>query len=346
MNNRWDELRQLTWARLLLFVREPEAMFWVFLFPVVLSLVLGIAFKSRKLDTVPVGVVAGQLADRWYDALQESELIEVRDFPDAESAERKLRSGALAAVVEGSDSIELRYDPTRPESETARLRIDVVIQTEAGQTALVEIRADEVDETGSRYIDFLLPGLLGMNLMGTGIWGTGFAIVEMRQKKLLKLFTVTPMNRSSFLLAQMLSRLVFLVVEVLVIVLFGVFVLDVPFRCSVFDFAVINLLGAACFSGLGLLVATRAQTIEGVSGLMNFVMMPMWLLSGIFFSYEKFPEVMHPLIRLIPLTALNDGLRGMMLEGEGLTAIPMELAVLAAWTLICFFVALRIFRWR
>jgi len=344
--NSGRQLAQLTWSRLLLFVREPEAVFWVFLFPVILALVLSIAFKSRGIDTVEVGVIEGATGERWVAALEEAENIEPVRFTDREEAERKLRAGAVAALVLGYEPVTLRYDPTRPEGETARLRVNDAIQTAAGRVDLIPVTTDVVTEHGSRYIDFLIPGLLGMNLMSTGIWGTSFAIVDMRQKKLLKRLLVTPMKRTNFLFAQMLSRFVFLVSEVIVITLFGVLLLGVPFRGSVLLFALLCTLGALCFAGMGLLVASRSKTIEGVSGLMNFVMMPMWLLSGVFFSYENFPEVFHPLIRLLPLTALNDSLRAVMLEGESLIPLLPEIGVQAVWTLLAFFLALRIFRWQ
>lgn len=344
--SRWRELKQLTWVRLLLFVREPEAIFWVFLFPVVLALVLGIAFKSRGVETVPVGIVEGEVAARWVEAITADETLEAVMFSDRETAERKLRAGAVDALLSGDEELDLRYDPTRPEGEVASLRINDAVQEAAGRLDLVPFATDPVTEHGARYIDFLIPGLLGMNLMGTSIWGTGFAIVDMRQKKLLKRFLVTPMRKTSFLLAQMLSRFVFLVAEVAVITAFGVWALGVPFRGSLGTYSLFCLLGAAAFAGLGLLVASRAKTIEGVSGLMNFVMMPMWLLSGVFFSYEKFPEMLHPAIQLLPLTALNDGLRAIMLEGEPLFALWPEALVVSGWTVLTFVAALKIFRWR
>ena len=339
-------LRQLTWTRLLLFVREPEAMFWVFLFPIVLAVVLSFAFSHQGVSPVRVGWVEGELAARWVAALDSAEAVETVRFEAREPAERKLRSGALAALAEGTDRVTLAYDPNRPEGETARLRVDGAVQRAAGRLDPVAVLTEPMTEHGSRYIDFLIPGLLGMNLMGTGIWGTGFAIVDMRQKKLLKRLLVTPMRRSSFLLAQMSSRFIFLVLEVAAIVLFAIWVLGVPFRGSVLLFSLICALGAFCFAGVGLLVGSRAQTLEGVSGLMNFVMLPMWLFSGVFFSYENFPEVFHPFIRLLPLTALNDGLRNLMLEGAGITTMMPELAVLLVWSVVPFFVALRIFRWK
>jgi ABC-type multidrug transport system permease subunit len=344
MNSR-NELGQLTWTRVLLFLREPEALFWVFLFPIVLALVLSVAFKNQGVDTVQVGAVTGALAERWGAALEEAEAIDFIPYESSETAGRKLRSGAVAALVEGDETLVIRYDPTRPEGETARLRINDAVQQAEGRVDLVPVMTDVVTEHGSRYIDFLIPGLLGMNLMGTGIWGTGFAIVDMRQKKLLKRLLVTPMKRTNFLFAQMLSRFLFLVFEVAVITVFGVWALGVPFRGSFLAFAFVCTLGALCFAGIGLLVASRSQTVEGVSGLMNFVMLPMWLLSGVFFSYENFPAVFHPLIRLLPLTALNDGLRGIMLEGEAATALLVETGVLLVWTVGGFLVSLRVFRW-
>lgn len=339
------QLVELTRGRMRLFWREPEAVFWVFVFPVVLALVLGLAFQGRGEDPSVVGVL-GADADL-VATLGQDPMIEVRAFEDEASAAGRLRSGAIAVLVDArSGAPVLRFDPARQESAAARLRVEDVLQRAAGRADVLEIRTEEVRERGGRYIDFLLPGLLGMNLMGTSIWGTGFGVVDWRQKKLLRLFMVTPMRRSWFLLAQILSRGVFLLAEVVVIGCFGVFVLKVPFRGDPVSFAVVCLAGAACFSGIGLLMASRAQTIEGVSGLMNFVMMPMWLASGVFFSYERFPEFLIPAIRLLPLTALNDALRLNMLEGAGVFALGPELLVQAAWAALAFTVALKIFRWR
>ena len=338
-------LGALTVARMRLLWREPEAVFWVFIFPVVLALVLGLAFQGRGQEPSRIGVVGADAP--CVQVLEADAMIELQIFDSAGEAAIRLRSGAIDVLVDcDGEEPQLHYDTARTESVAARLRVRDALERAAGRTDVLEIREREVTERGSRYIDFLLPGLLGMNLMGTGIWGTGFGIVEWRQKKLLKLFMVTPMRRSSFMLAQILARVGFLVAEVAVIVTFGVFVLGVPFRGDFFSFAAVCLVGAACFAGLGLLVASRAQTIEGVSGIMNFVMMPMWLASGVFFSYERFPEFILPVIRLLPLTALNDALRMNMLEGAGLTGMGFQLLVQLTWAAATFVIALRIFRWR
>ncbi len=184
-----------------------------------------------------------------------------------------------------------------------------------------------------------------MNLMGTGMWGIGFAIADVRRRKFLKRLLVTPMRRSSFFLSFMLSRLVFLLLELTVLAGFGRWILGVPFNGDLLSFAIVTLLGALTFAGLGILVAARVRTIEGVSGLMNLVMMPMWLASGVFFSYERFPDALHPVLRLLPLTGLNDALRAIMIDGESILQQGPELAMLAGWCVLSFLLALKIFRW-
>lgn len=346
-----SQLRELTRMRVLLFLREPEAVFWVFVFPIVLALVLGLAFQSQGVEPSPIGVLEGALTTDRLDSLRTVETLDVHLYVDDSVAARKLRAGAvdLLARREGGE-LTLELDPRRSEAELARLRLEEALaRMETAGSGAARLRAPRrkaVTESGARYIDFLLPGLLGMNLMGTGIWGTGFALVDMRQKKLLRLLRATPMARPQFLLAQTLSRFLFLVAEVAVIVLFGVLALGVPFRGDLLSFSVMCVVGAFCFSGLGLWIASRATTIEGVSGLMNFVMIPMWLGSGTFFSYERFPEALHPLLRLLPLTALNDGLRAIMIEGESLLTLAPEVLIQVGWMGLAFLVALRTFRWQ
>ncbi|HXI21034.1 MAG TPA: ABC transporter permease, partial [Gemmatimonadales bacterium] len=203
-----------------------------------------------------------------------------------------------------------------------------------------------VRQRGSRYIDFLLPGLLGLNLMGSGIWGTGYAIVDARKKKLLKRLAATPMSRADYLASFLLGQLLLLVLEVGTILVFGVVAFHVPVRGSLWLLTLTCVIGSLAFGALGLLTAARPTTIEGASGLMNLIMLPMWVVSGVFFSAERFPAVMQPFIHALPLTALVDALRGVMLEGSGPGAIAGQLGVLGLWLGISFALTLRLFRWR
>lgn len=195
-------------------------------------------------------------------------------------------------------------------------------------------------------MDFLVPGLIGMNMMGSGLWGLGFTVVIARSRKLLKRFAATPMKRSHYLLSFMLSRLVFLVLEVAAVVVFARIVFGFTVRGSWLGLALITLLGGFTFSGIGLLVAARPTTIEGVSGLMNFIMLPMWLLSGTFFSSERFPQIFQPFIKALPLTALNTVLRSVMNEGATLWSNWIPVSILLAWCVVSFVIALKIFRWQ
>ena len=344
-----NPLIELTTMRVREFLREKEAVFWVFVFPVLMTFALGIAFRNTAPDVTPVAIEAAATDSRASEIVRV--LSQSADFTatvmSPEEATQALRSGKVAIVVKpNNDSFEYRFDPTRPESRTARLLVDDVLQRGKGRADVVKVGDQQVTEPGARYVDFLVPGLIGMNLMGSGLWGLGFTVVIARSRKLLKRFAATPMRRSHYLLSFILSRLVFLVLEVGAVVIFAVLAFGFTVRGSWLSLALTIVLGGFTFSGIGLLVAARPTTIEGVSGLMNFIMLPMWLLSGTFFSSERFPQVLQPFIKALPLTALNDVLRAVMNEGASLSSNWIPIATLLAWCLVSFVVALKIFRWQ
>ena len=205
--------------------------------------------------------------------------------------------------------------------------------------------ATQASEPGARYIDFLIPGLLGMNLMNSGMWGIGFALVDMRQRKLLKRFVASPMRRTDFLLALGSSRLVLMLIEVALLLGFGVLVFRMLVEGALLSILLVGAIGAVSFGAIGLLTASRAQKIESVSGLINLVMMPMWIFSGVFFSYERFPAIVQPAIKALPLTALNDALRAIILQGASLVSQLSRIAILVLWGGLSFVLALKWFRW-
>ena len=346
----WREtsLAQLTLVRFREFLREPEAVFWTFAFPIILALGLGIAFRNKPADVVVIGVVTGTPAGDSLNArLAHTAGLTVRPMNDSAAA-RALRTGeiALVAASRADGGIEYRFDDTRPEGRSARFLTDDALQRAAGRTDPVPVSERTVQERGSRYIDFVVPGLLGMNIMGGGIWGLGFAIVEARRKNLLKRLVSTPMPRSHYLASFLLSRFFFLILEIAVVLGSTALLFDVPVRGSLVQLFVVCLMAALAFGGIGLLIASRARTIEGVSGLMNLTMMPMWVLSGVFFSSSNFPAVAQPLIQALPLTATINALRATMLQGAGWQVVAPSLAIIGAWLVVSFIVALRLFRWR
>jgi ABC-2 type transport system permease protein len=343
-----DSLRQLTLTRFREFVREPEALFWSLAFPILLSVGLGIAFRNRPAEVVRVAVAAERPAARVaLEALRKSSSI-VAESLDVASARLALRTGRIAVIVHMNEpgGVWYEYDDTRPDSRLARLLADDAIQRGRGRRDVVGIGERHVHERGSRYIDFVIPGLLGMGLMGNGIWSIGFAIVDARRKRLLKRFMATPMSRAEYLGSFIISRFALLVIEVLVLVGFATLAFDVPVRGSLFQLAAICVLGALGFCAIGLLIAARPRTIEGANGLMNLAMLPMWILSGVFFSSENFPRALQPVVQALPLTAVNDALRANMLRGAGLDVVGPELTIILAWGTVSFVLALRLFRWR
>jgi ABC-2 type transport system permease protein len=343
---RYSPLKELTLARLHEFIRHPEAVFWVYGFPILMAIGLGIAFRNRPMDQIAVDIVAGARAEEVRAALQKDPRFLPEVHPEAECRNRVRIGRSNLAVVPAVDrAFDLLFDPTRPESVLARTAVDDALQRAAGRTDPVPIREALMEEPGSRYIDFLIPGLLGLNLMGGGLWGVGFVLVEMRVRKLLKRMIATPMKRWHFLLANLWGRMVFTVPEVALLLVAGYLIFGVEIRGNLVAVLLLAFLGAMSFAGLGLLLACRARTIESVSGLMNLAMLPMWILSGSFFSAERFPAAVQPLVQALPLTQLNNALRAVMLEGQSLVTQTTPIAILVAWGAVSFVLALKLFRW-
>jgi ABC-2 type transport system permease protein len=348
-NSRWSGYTHLLTARMLELKREPEVVFWVFIFPVLLALGLGIAFRNKPADVTSIGIVQGAGAFDAFAMIRHSPRSSSihAQILEREAALQGLRLGKfdLLVVPDGKGGFEYRYDPARPESVLSHAEVDDVLQAAAGRRDPIPTTTETSSEPGSRYIDFLIPGLIGMNLMNSGMWGVGFSLVDMRQRKLLKRFVGTPMRRSDFLLAIMSSRIVLMIVEIGLLLAFGVLFFHMRVLGSYLTIALLGAIGSVTFGGVGLLTASRAQKIESISGLINLVMMPMWIFSGVFFSYERFPAVVQPFIKILPLTALNDSLRAIVLEGATLASQSGRLLVLLLWGGISFVLALRWFRW-
>ena len=336
-------LVELTAARLREFVREPEAIFWTVVFPIVMSLALAVAFPARGTQPVRVGVAEGPQADAVRGTLSATPGIVVRDIGSDE--QRAIREGDVQLVVVPTTPPPDRFDSARDESRVAKAVVDDALKRAAGRTDPWTAREQPLNIAGSRYVDWLIPGILGMNIMSTGMWGIGFSIVNARLRKLLKRLVASPMRKSEYLLAQVIGRLVFLLPEATVTLAFGVLAFGMPINGSYAAVGTVCVIGALSFAGLGVLTASRAASIEAISGILNLSMLPMWILSGVFFSTANFPDFLQPLIQVLPLTALNDALRAVILEGATLRAIAGDITLLALWGAMPFALALKLFRW-
>jgi ABC-2 type transport system permease protein len=352
----YHPLRSLYLTRLREFYRQPARLFWVYGFPTLLALGLGLAFRSPDSPTIQADLVDNSAAPGVMKTIEDHNakrsnpepIYRIKLTPEAE-AMRRLRSGKTPLVIEakGPASIVYHYDPSRPEAPAARASIDGLLQKAAGRPDPIVTSDDRKTEPGGRYIDFLIPGLIGQNTMGGGLWGVGFLIVNFRIGKLLKRFAATPMPRRDFLLAILLARLTFLIPDVGVLLGMGMLFFKVPMVGNLGVFLLVEVIGALAFAGIGLLLASRAQSTESVSGMMNLVMLPQWIFSGLFFSSERFPDAIQPFIQILPLTQLLKALRRVMLEGAGLFDgdILLALGILTAWSVVTFALALRGFRW-
>lgn len=338
-------LVELVLARLREFVREPEALFWAFVFPMLMSIALAIAFPGSGSKPVVVAIEPGERASDVRRTLAATPGITIRDLRPGDE-ERALREGEVHLLIVPDSPPTYRFDVARDESRIARLLADDALKRGAGRVDPWTAHEQPVQIAGSRYVDWLIPGIVGMNIMGTSMWGIGFSIVQTRMRKLLKRLMASPMRKQEYLLAQLGGRVVFLAPEAGVPLVFGAFALGMPIHGSIASIAVVCLIGALAFGGIGLLLASRARTFEAISGLMNLTMVPMWVLSGVFFSSSNFPQAMQPIIRALPLTALVNALRAVILEGTTIAGVGHEIAVLAAWGVGGFGIALGLFRWR
>lgn len=334
-----NPLFQLLLVRLRIFRREPEALFWTFGFPLVITLVLGIAFRPVEGEPLPVAVVRSETSSRLIARLAADAELDVTEMSEVEARRAFIRGTALA-IVEDASPPRLRSDPTRPESRLARARIEHVLADAAPSIEDLPMR-----EPGTRYVDFVVPGLVGMNVMTVCLWGIGWNVVEARSKKLLRRLAVTPMKRWHYLLAFILAHLGLVLVTLFVVLGFAKFAFGVGIVGALFDYVLVITLGVFAFSSMGILVASRTDNVEVLSGMVNAASLIQLVLSGVFFSTARFPEWILVLVRGLPLTALVDGLRGIALEGRSALELPVELAVLIGWSVLAGALGVRLFRW-
>lgn len=349
MTERPHPLAELVKARLREFYREPGIVFWVFGFPLLMAVGLGAAFRSKEVPVPLIAVVEraeNPEAERLTSALLLSPRLKARRLSEEEAAEQLARTNVDLIVHVDGDRAEFRFDPKKETGPVARLVANNVLQEAQGRTDPLPTLDKKVTEKGSRYIDFLIPGLIAMNLMGSSMWGVGFNLVVARKRKLLRRYAVTPMRRSHFLFSYFVSRALFLILELSLLVTFGKFMFGTTVQGDFLSLLLTAIVGAAAFAGLSLTVGARLDNTETANGWMNFVQLPMYVLSGTFFSYERFPEWMHTPCELLPLTALTNALREIYNQGASVLNLGPELAVLAFWGGLGFLVALKSFRWQ
>ena len=332
------------------FLREPSAFFWVLFMPILWMVVLGFAFSDDTTESYAVGISEEFAISEIVETLQKDPEFKVQITPTSELP-ILLKRGTIMVAVEklgisnDGGSVVYSFDSSNPQAKRARDRLDNLIQRAAGRKDIVQASDEEIKAERSRYVDFLIPGLLGLSIMTSSLFGVAMTIVANRRENLLKRYLATPMKPYEYIVSHIFGRFFVLVAETLAVLIGGYlihsFVVDGPWV----SFIMFAMLGAASFTGVGLLCAARTKSIPAVSGVTNLIVTPMMLVSGVFFSIAGFPDALLTLVSYLPLTALVNGLRKIALEGQSITALGFESAVLAVYLVITVVLTKKMFRW-
>jgi ABC-type multidrug transport system permease subunit len=374
---RFKQLWQLISALFREIIREPGVLFWGILFPILMSLGLGLAFTKkadviRKVAVINItersvvesenSVVSGFLqkncekniireSDTWqwkYTIRDEKLGNSVFLFYNMkwDEAVKFLKRGTINVLLVGmNDSIEYHFDPMNPDAQLTYLKLSTIIGKGAVQTVQSNSEIKPLTVTGTRYIDFLVPGLIAMGVMMSSMWGISYGIIEKRSKKLLRRLVATPMKKSHFLIALITVRITMNFIESLVLFLFALFAFKMTIQGNISALILIFLAGNIAFAGIAVFVSSHTSNTEVGNGLINFVVFPMMVLSGIFFSYQNFPDWSLPFIKNLPLTMLTDGIRSIFNEGAGYNEVALPVLILLAIGTLFFSVGLKIFKW-
>jgi ABC-2 type transport system permease protein len=342
-----SSLVQLVLARWRNFYRVPENLFWMFLFPVIMALVLGMAFREGHPEPVRIAVVRGAGSDAIYAAFSQSKDANAVLVDEAEAL-TQLRSAAVDLVIQPAapgQPRRYRFDPGREQGRLARIVADDLVQRSQGRVDPTRVHDETVRAVGERYIDFAIPGLLGLSIMTFGL-GIPLAIAEMRSRQLLKRLAVSPMPRTHFLLSLVIQRSLLLLVQLPMLLVVVWLMFGVRNRGSYFLLYACCLLGTAVFTSIGTLAAARVRSLHTARGVTDLIRLPMMIACGVFFSIDRLPMVVRPLVRLLPLSALIESLRAVMNHGAGVSSITQPLTIVTAWGLVSLTATVAFFRWQ
>jgi len=321
-------------ARNLEFFRDRSSLGWSILFPVLLLAGFALVFSGDGKSQYKVGVVnkTSEVSE-----FSQTKFVEFVSYKSEQNALDKLRQHRLDLLV--------NY-----QSKTYWLNESSPNGYFMEQILLSKINAkdwkkDSVDGRQIRYVDWVLPGILGMNMMFSCLFGVGYVIVRYRKNMVLKRLNATPVTAFEFLTAQIVSRL-FIVMFLSSAVFIGCnWMFDFYMLGSYFDLFLIGVLGAFSLISLGLLIASRSRSEELTGGLLNMATWPMMILSGVWFSLEGSPEFIRQVAYFLPLTHLVEGARAVMTEGAGLMELSHHIAVLVTMTLVFLGLGTVLFRW-
>ena len=350
----------LTIVSLKMFFRNRQAVFFSFTLPLIIMVIFGV-LNFDAFSEVDIGIVdeaQNPLSKGLVQALEGSPALDLHRGTRDEAI-RLLEEGKLdflAIVPAGFDAslnsakVEGLFNANRPQEAQVGATIlsraldDLTFQV-SGNDRLFELESQEVNSRSFEYVDFLVPGIIAMSIMQTGIFGVAFALIQLRQQGVLRRLRAAPVHPGHFLAGQIVSRLVVSIVQTLILLGVGVLMLGVDIRGSLVTLIVLALIGGGLFISVGYAVSGFARSEESAAPIANLIALPMMFMSGVFFSRDSLPSVLAQITEYFPLTYLADSMRQVTTEGSGLLDVSGDLLGLAVWTVACFFLAVRVFRW-
>lgn len=353
----------LTEASMKIWLRDRQAILWTFFLPLILIVVFGI-LDFGSFGGIHIGVIDRAGNDRSLGLLTNIRSLETFDISDTgtEAEERKALSDGdrdLVLIIGpdfgktdrvGQREVTVLYNQGQPREAQAGQTIvqqilDEMTFADTAPSSRFRIDAQAVDSRNLRFIDFLLPGLIGMSIMQMSLFSVAFTFVQMKNRGILRRLLATPARPASFLAGQVVTRLMVSLLQTLVLLGIAVIFFDVNIAGSLGAILVLALIGGTVFISLGFAISGWARSEEVAAPLANIVALPMMFLSGVFFPREALPGGLSAVADFLPLSFLADALRAVTVDGEVLWSQWGEVAGLAAWMTISFFIAVRLFRW-
>jgi ABC-2 type transport system permease protein len=350
--------------------RQPEVLFWGVIFPILMALGLGIAFTQKANVEKHIAVIVNQQqpsSDLQFEDFLKNRTEKIKEnnkneyklvikdkklgnttffFQEVNWKEATilLKRGEISLIVEETtNGIKYHFDPVSPDGQLTYLALSRLVQNK--ETYNDESNVEPLTVKGTRYIDFFIPGLIAMGVMMSSVWGSSFGIIDRRAKKLLRRMIATPMKKSHFLISLLVGRTTMNFLEACLLFFFAYLVFGITIQGSVLALILIFLVSNFAFAGIAFLISSRTASTEAGNGLINAVLTPMIVLSGIFFSYHNFPDVIIPIIKILPLTLLADSVRSIFIEGAGFQEIAIPFFVLTGMGIVFFSLGLKMFKW-
>jgi len=355
-----------TKAFTLMFLRNRQALFWTFFFPVLLMGLLGIVFGGGFGGDFNLAIVKlddGMVANVVVQAFKNADGVTVSVAQSEDEALARLEDGSVQGVLvlppdlqksfadkDGTTRLPFHYDNS--DVATAGQVVGVtqqIVEAVGNEIANVQptlgVTPTGVKSASLDYLDFLVPGIVALSIMQTAIFGVGGTLVTYKEKGVLRRLRATPLPMRSFMGSNVLVRIVTSLVQMVIVLAVGMLLFGVTINGSLLVVTVVSVVGSAAFVSLGFAVAAVSKNMEIAQALMNVIQTPMMFLSGIFFPMNNAPAWIQPIVKLLPLTYLANALRAVIIDGAGLWEVRWDLAVLFAVTGVFVIIAWRFFRW-